>query len=132
REPLGVEGETVRGVRSLPVPDKDADDDMAAAAAAVRLFVDRAAAASDAFELSHANLPAVVAICDQLDGIPLAIELAATRVRAMSPPEIAARLGERFRLLTGGRGAQERHRTLQATVAWSHDLLESAEQKVFR
>jgi predicted ATPase/class 3 adenylate cyclase len=132
REPLGVEGETVRGVPSLQVPDADSDDVMAAAAAAVRLFVDRAEAATDLFELSEANLPAVVAICDQLDGIPLAIELAASRVRVMAPAEIAARLGERFRLLTGGRGAQERHRTLQATVAWSHDLLTIAEQRVFR
>jgi predicted ATPase len=132
REPLGVEGETVRGVPSLQVPDADSDDVMAAAAAAVRLFVDRAEAATDLFELSEANLPVVVAICDQLDGIPPAIELAASRVRAMSPAEIAARLGERFRLLTGGRGAQERHRTLHATVAWSHDLLSPAEQRVFR
>jgi predicted ATPase/class 3 adenylate cyclase len=132
REPLGIEGENVRGVPSLGVPDTDADDVMAAAAAAVRLFVDRAQAATGSFELSEANLPAVIGICEQLDGIPLAIELAASRVRVMSPEEIATRLGERFRLLTGGRGAQERHRTLQATVVWSHDLLASAEQQVFR
>src|SRR5262245_36507620 len=132
REPLGVDGETVRGVPSLAVPDSDDEDDDVAAAAAVRLFVERASAATDAFELSEADLPMAVAICAQLDGIPLAIELAASRVRVMSLAEISSRLGERFRLLAGGRGAHERHRTLQATVAWSHDLLEEPERRVFR
>ena len=75
----------------------------------------------------------MVEICRHLDGIPLAIELAAARVRAMSPAEIANRLDERFRLLAGGsRRTQERHRTLQATVAWSHDLLTEPEKVVFR
>src|SRR5262249_7325395 len=132
REPLGVEGERVRGVRSLPVPDPEDDDDVVVAAPAVRLFVDRAVAATDAFDVSESNLSTVVAICAQLDGIPLAIELAASRVRAMPPTEIAARLGERFRLLSGGRGSQERHRTLQATGSWSHDLLGEPERHVFR
>ncbi len=132
REPLGVDSETVRGVRSLAVPDRDADDAEVAAAAAVRLFVERAASATDAFALSDANSAAVVQICVQLDGIPLAIELAAARVRAMPPTEIATRLGERFRLLSAGRGTQERHRTLQAAVSWSHDLLGESERQVFR
>lgn len=132
REPLGVDGETVRGVRSLAVPDPDADDAEVAAASAVRLFVERASAATDTFALSDANVGAVVAICGQLDGIPLAIELAAARVRAMPPAEIARRLGERFRLLSAGRGSQERHRTLQAAVSWSHDLLGQPERRVFR
>ncbi len=132
REPLGVDGETVRGVRSLAVPEADADDVEVAASSAVRLFVERASAATDSFALSDTNTSAVVTICSQLDGIPLAIELAAARVRAMPPPEIARRLGERFRLLSSGRGAHERHRTLQATVSWSHDLLDATEQLVFR
>ncbi len=132
REPLGVDGETVRGVRSLAVPDPDAESAEVAAAAAVRLFVERASSATDTFELSDANVAAVIAICAQLDGIPLAIELAAARVRAMPPEEIARRLGERFRLLSAGRGAQERHRTLQAAVSWSHDLLGETERQVFR
>jgi predicted ATPase/class 3 adenylate cyclase len=132
REPLGVDGETVRGVRSLAVPDPDAESAEVAAAAAVRLFVERASSATDTFALNDANAAAVVAICAQLDGIPLAIELAASRVRAMPPEEIARRLGERFRLLSAGRGAQERHRTLQAAVSWSHDLLGETERRVFR
>jgi predicted ATPase/class 3 adenylate cyclase len=132
REPLGVDSETVRGVRSLAVPDPDADDAEVAAASAVRLFVERAVSATDSFVLSDANVGAVVQICAQLDGIPLAIELAAARVRAMSPAEIATRLGERFRLLSAGRGSQERHRTLQAAVSWSHDLLAESERRVFR
>jgi predicted ATPase/class 3 adenylate cyclase/DNA-binding CsgD family transcriptional regulator len=130
REPLGVDGEVVRGVRSLAVPDPDGDG--AADTPAVQLFVERAAAATERFALTDANTAAVTSICSQLDGIPLAIELAAARVRAMPPDEIARRLGERFRLLSAGRGAQERHRTLQAAVSWSHDLLGEDEKTVFR
>ena len=75
----------------------------------------------------------VIEICRHLDGIPLAIELAAARIRSMPPSEVARRLDERFRLLSGGsRRAQERHRTLLATVSWSHDLLSTAEREVFR
>ena len=132
REPLGVGGEIVRSVRSLDLPDPDADDADIAAASAVRLFVERATAATDRFMLSSSNVSDVAAICAQLDGIPLAIELAAARVRAMPPGEIARRLGERFRLLSAGRGALERHRTLQAAVSWSHDLLSGHEKAVFR
>jgi predicted ATPase/class 3 adenylate cyclase len=132
REPLAVDGETVRGVRSLTVPEVDVGDAELAAAPAVRLFVERASAATDTFEQSDTDLPVVAAICARLDGIPLAIELAASRVRAMSPTEIEARLDERFLLLAGGRGAHERHRTLQAAVSWSHDLLGDAECRAFR
>ena len=133
REPLGLDGEQVRRVQSLEVPAADAALDDAAAMPAVRLFVARASSANDRFALDESNNDAVVEICRHLDGIPLAIELAAARVRAMPPAEIAARLGERFRLLAGGpRRAQERHRTLLATVAWSHDLLTTDEQVVFR
>jgi predicted ATPase/class 3 adenylate cyclase len=133
REPLGLDGEQVRRVQSLAVPDAAADPNKAEAAAAVRLFAERAAAVSDGFVVDTDNVAAVVEICRQLDGIALAIELAAARVRAMAPAEIARRLDERFRLLAGGsRRSQERHRTLLATVSWSHDLLTDEERVVFR
>jgi predicted ATPase len=123
REPLGVRGEVVRGVRSLGVPGADTGVAEALEASAVSLFMARAASASDRFVLDESNVEAVVGICRQLDGIPLAIELAAARVRAMSPAEIARRLGERFRLLTANKASLERHRTLFGAVSWSHDLL---------
>ena len=124
REPIGLDGEQVRRVQPLGVPAVDAAPGEAAQAAAVRLFAARAAAVSDHFEIGDANGAAGSEICRHLDGIPLAIELAAARVRAMPPAEIAGRLEERFRLLAGGsRRAQERHRTLLAAVSWSHDLL---------
>ena len=133
REPLGLDGEHVRRVQSLTLPDAAASVDTARATASVRLFAERAAASADGFAIDDSNVAAVVEICRHLDGIPLAIELAAARVRAMTPAEIANRLDERFRLLAGGsRRAQERHRTLQATVAWSHDLLTEPEKVVFR
>ena len=133
REPLGLEGEHVRRVQSLALPDAHAQPDAARGTAAVRLFAERAAAVADGFAVDDDNAEAVVEICRHLDGIPLAIELAAARVRAMAPAEIASRLDERFRLLAGGsRRAQERHRTLLATVAWSHDLLTEPEKVVFR
>ena len=132
REPLAIDGEVVRGVRSLAVPDANAELADAAMAPAVRLFVARANATSDAFALSETNLAAVVQLCEQLDGIPLAIELAAARVRVMSPEEISRRLNDRFRLLGAGRGSLERHRTLLAAVSWSHDLLNEHERVVFR
>jgi predicted ATPase/class 3 adenylate cyclase len=133
REPLGLDGEHVRRVQSLTLPDAKAGVDTARASASVRLFAERAAAAADGFVIDDANVAPVVEICRHLDGIPLAIELAAARVRAMTPTEIANRLDERFRLLAGGsRRTQERHRTLQATVAWSYDLLTEPEKVVFR
>ena len=133
REPLGIDGEHVRRVQSLAVPAGDAGAVVAAQSAAVRLFAERASAVAEGFALTDANTRAVTEICRHLDGIPLAIELAAARVRAMPPAEIAARLGERFRLLAGGsRRAQERHRTLAATVGWSYDLLSGEERVVFR
>ena len=133
REPLGLDGEQVRRVQSLDVPAADAPLDGARSASAVRLFAARAAAVADGFMIDEANVAAVIEICRHLDGIPLAIELAAARVRAMPPPEIATRLDERFRLLAGGsRRSQERHRTLLATVSWSHDLLSDDERAAFR
>ena len=133
REPLGLDGEQVRRVQSLALPDAQAEPEAARGTASVRLFSERAAAVADGFVIDESNVAAVVDICRHLDGIPLAIELAAARVRAMGPGEIASRLDERFRLLAGGsRRAQERHRTLLATVAWSHDLLTEPEKLVFR
>ncbi len=128
REQLGVAAEVAYRVRSLTVPELDADVAEAGASDAVRLFVERAAAGG-AFVLDAANAAPVIEICRRLDGIPLAIELAAARVRAAPPSEIAARLGER---LGWSRRAQERHRTLQGTLAWSHDLLSDEDKAVFR
>jgi predicted ATPase/class 3 adenylate cyclase len=133
REPLGLDGEQVRRVASLEVPDAAATLGGSRSAAAVRLFAERAAAVADGFTIDADNLDAVVEICRHLDGIPLAIELAAARARAMPVEEIERRLDERFRLLAGGsRRAQERHRTLLATVSWSHDLCSDDEKVVFR
>jgi predicted ATPase len=133
REPLGLDGEHVRRVQSLALPAAEAGAEVAHESAAVRLFEERAAAVSGGFAVDAGNVAAVVDICRHLDGIPLAIELAAARVRGMAPAEIARRLDERFRLLAGGsRRSQERHRTLFATVSWSHDLLSDDERTTFR
>jgi predicted ATPase/class 3 adenylate cyclase len=129
REGLGVVGEQLVAVPSLAIPSRD---DRTAVSDAMRLFVDRAEAVRSDFALREANQTAVAEICRRLDGIPLAIELAAARVSAMTPMEIAARLDERFRLLTGGRrGRVERHQTLRATVEWSSSLLSDTERRVF-
>jgi predicted ATPase len=133
REPLGLDGEVVRRVASLGNASDDATVDEALGTPAVRLFVERAAAVVDQFTLEDTTVASVVEICRRLDGIPLAIELAAARMRSMPADEISRRLDERFRLLSGGsRRAQERHRTLAATVSWSHDLLTADDQAVFR
>ena len=103
------------------------------ASGAGRLFLERARAAQPAFALTDANAAAVAEVCRRLDGIPLALELAAARVRVLTPEQLAARLGDRFRLLTGGgRTALRRQQTLQATVDWSHDLLAEPERALFR
>jgi predicted ATPase len=132
RQALGVEGEQVFGLRPLPLPSPGAGVAAAAASDAVCLFVQRAAAARSDFSLTPSNVAAVGEICRRLDGIPLAIELAAARVAALRPAEIAALLDERFRLLTRGRAdAAARQQTLQATVEWSYALLGQAERRVF-
>lgn len=136
REPLGLVGETVWRVPSLslPVPVSPGVHglDLVAALArseAVRLFVDRAQAALPAFRLAEQNAAAVAQICQCLDGIPLAIELAAPRIKALSAEQIAARIGDRFRLLTAGsRTAVPRHRTLRALIDSSYELLSRPEQ----
>jgi predicted ATPase/class 3 adenylate cyclase len=132
REALAVPGEQVWPLRSLDLPEPSGGSEVAAGSGSVRLFCDRAAGARPGFALSEANTAAVIEICRRLDGMPLAIELAAARVTAMTPGEIAGRLDERFRLLTGGRRtAVERHQTLRAAVDWSYSLLSEVEARVF-
>jgi predicted ATPase/class 3 adenylate cyclase len=131
REGLGVSGEQVVVLGSLPLVADAVDPSAIASSDAVRLFVDRASAARSGFILSAANLDAVAEICRRLDGIPLAIELAAARVTGLSPVEIAAHLDERFRLLAGARRRVARHQTLRATVEWSYALLDDTERLVF-
>jgi predicted ATPase/class 3 adenylate cyclase len=132
RQALGVGGEQVFGLRPLSLPPPDAGMAAAAASDAVSLFAQRAAAARSDFALTPANVAAVGEICRHLDGIPLAIELAAARVAALRPAEIAGLLDERFRLLTRGRAdAVARQQTLQAMVEWSYALLDEAERRVF-
>jgi non-specific serine/threonine protein kinase len=138
REALGIAGETVWRVPSLSVPNTTATDaplslDELAAFEAIRLFVDRATAVQPHFALTTQNAPTVDQICRRLDGIPLAIELAAARVRLLTVEQIATRLDDRFRLLTGGgRTAVPRQQTLQATIDWSHALLTEPERVLFR
>ncbi len=130
REGLGLPGERIVAVRSLGVPADDDDGDALANAEAVRLFSDRASAAKHDFVLDERNATAVGVLCRRLDGIPLALELAAARVRSLSPEDLVARLDQRFKLLTGGsRAALERHQTLRSTIDWSYDLLEPTEQQ---
>jgi predicted ATPase/class 3 adenylate cyclase len=134
REALGVDGEQSWPTPSLklPVVATSATLEELASAASVELFVERAQAVRPDFALSPANAPAVAALCTRLDGIPLAIELAAARVGALGPQDIVERIDQRFLLLTGGsRTALERHQTLQAAVDWSYDLLSDGEQRLF-
>jgi predicted ATPase len=132
REALGVGGEQVFRLRPLSLPPPEATMATAGASDAVSLFAQRATAARSDFSLSPANVGAVAEVCRRLDGIPLAIELAAARVAALRPAEIAGLLDERFRLLTRGRSdAASRQQTLQATVEWSYALLGEADRHVF-
>jgi predicted ATPase/class 3 adenylate cyclase len=129
QEGLGIAGEHVWPLRSLPVA-ADAGD--ARSSDAVALFVERARSVSPGFVLDVARTEGVVEVCRRLDGIPLAIELAAARVGMMTPAEIAGHLDERFRLLTGGRrGRVKRHQTLYAALEWSYSLLSGTERGVF-
>jgi predicted ATPase/DNA-binding SARP family transcriptional activator len=133
REPLTTPGERVYPVAPLPVPPPAAGLGEAMDSPALRLFADRAAAAVFGFRLTAENLPAVAEICRRLDGLPLAIELACARLRTLPAIELAARLDDRFRLLTGGsRAALPRHQTLIAVVGWSWDLLTDAERTLAR
>ena len=130
REPLGISGEHVFRVRPLAVPAVDlADPARLAAFEAVQLFAERAAMHRQGFAVDKTNAGAVAAVCVRLDGIPLALELAAARLGSLSAAEISSRLGQRFRLLTGGsRTALPRHQTLRALIDWSYDLLNPEEQ----
>jgi non-specific serine/threonine protein kinase len=134
REPLAIAGELAWRVPSLSVAPVEAalSPDELGAFEAPRLFVDRAAAVEPSFHLTAGNARAITHVCQRLDGMPLAIELAARRVTALSVEQIAERLDERFRLLTGGsRAALPRQQTLAATVEWSYNLLDVAERALF-
>ena len=129
REPLGIVGESLCVIPPLGLPPADVTAEHAPAYPAVQLLIERAAAVSAGWKVDESNVAAVVEIVRRLDGLPLAIELAAARLRVLPATEIAARLGDRFRLLTGGnRTAMPRHRTLRAVVEWSWDLLSPAER----
>ena len=134
REGLGVPGESTYAVPSMSVPESSQLRDLAAirSAEAVQLFVDRAVAVRPDFVLDDEQATAVAEICRRLDGIPLAIELAAARTRVLSVQQILARLHDRFRLLAGGRSALPRHQTLRASIQWSYDQLTADEQRLLR
>jgi predicted ATPase/class 3 adenylate cyclase len=135
REALGISGETAWRVPSLSLPDprRLPSVENLTIYETVRLFIDRALAVLPTFTVTNQNAPAVAQICHRLDGIPLAIELAAARVKVLSVEQIAKRLDDRFRLLTGGsRTALPRQQTLRALIDWSYDLLSEAERTVFR
>ena len=133
REPLSVPGESVWQVPTLAVPiDLPTPEQMLLSFESVRLFVERAQAANPHFALNEQNINAVTQLCRRLDGIPLALELAAARVNVLAVHEIAARLDDRFNLLTqGNRAALPRQQTLRALVDWSYDLLSDEERVVF-
>ncbi len=138
RQALGLAGEVVFRLPSLAVPPNQTDGEpltgeAAARYAAIVLFVSRARAVDDRFNLTDENATIVGEICRRLDGIPLAIELAASRVRLFRPRQLRDRLDERFRILTGGsRDALSRQQTLRALIDWSHDLLDERERTLFR
>ncbi len=131
REPLGVTGEQIRGLPCMTVPVSGDDRCSIASADAIVLFVERARDVDASFELGE-DAVVVAELCRRLDGIPLAIELAAARTSSMTPTEIVAHLDHRLKLLTGGRrAAQNRQRTLRAAIEWSYQLLETDEQELF-
>jgi predicted ATPase/class 3 adenylate cyclase len=133
REPLGIAGEVIYRVPSLSLPPDDFDQGGLQACDGVALFADRAKAQGIDLTMDERTAGTVVSICRRLDGMPLAIELAAARLRSMSLQELGDRLDQRFRLLTGGsRTALPRQQTLQATVEWSYGLLAVAEQQLLR
>ncbi|MGV9611976.1 BTAD domain-containing putative transcriptional regulator [Nocardia xishanensis] len=133
REPLGITGEALWPVVPLALPKGDADSAEIASSPAVRLLRDRASAVRKDLATDAGTLAALARVCRALDGMPLAIELAAARLRTMSLDQLANRLDDRFRLLTGGsRTALPRHRTLRAVIDWSWELLTDAERMVLR
>jgi predicted ATPase/class 3 adenylate cyclase len=129
RESLGIDGEAIVRVPSLPLPDGAGGE----SADSVVLFRDRAATAVPDFEPGSEDWPAIARICRRVDGIPLAIELAAARVRTLSPVQLADRLDDSFQVLVGpAKSSLSRHRTLDATIGWSYELLEENERDLFR
>jgi predicted ATPase/class 3 adenylate cyclase len=133
REPLRIPGERVWRLSSLPYPDESTAPAASAGFDAVRLFVDRAASADRTFRTGPETLPAVVAVSQRLEGLPLAIEVAAARLAAMPVQELAARLDDRFASLVGSqRTASARHHTLWTTLEWSYEALDHEEQRWFR
>jgi predicted ATPase/DNA-binding CsgD family transcriptional regulator len=135
REGLGIAGEVTYRVPSLGLPDTLHLPPLESMSQyeAVRLFIDRATSAVPTFTVTNDNAPALAQVCYHLDGIPLAIELAAAKIRVLSVEQIAKRLDDRFRLLTGGsRTVLERHQTLRAAIDWSYNLLSEAEQVLFQ
>src|SRR6266446_820387 len=133
RERLNLDGEVLWRVPPLALPHTADTFAIVSVAEAVRLFVDRARNVSPGFDIKPDNVAAIVAICRRLDGMPLAIELAAARASGLSPAEIMARLDDRLRLLTGGpRDADARHRTLRAAMDWSYQLLDPAERTLLQ
>ena len=133
RQPLDLDGERVWRVPSLSLPPEGADLDDLARSDAAQLFLRRARAVHAGYEPGSDEAVAIAAICRELDGIPLALELAAARLRVLSAEQVAARLDDRFRLLRSSRrAAPPRHRTLAATVAWSEDLLDAPSRRLFR
>ncbi|MBC6461173.1 BTAD domain-containing putative transcriptional regulator [Actinomadura sp. HBU206391] len=132
REPLGITGEALCPVPPLDLPAPDLGPAAAVGATSVRLFADRAAAVRPDFTVTEHNVRPVAEICHRLDGLPLAIELAAARTRTLPVEEIARRLADRFELFTGSRTALPRHRTLHAVVDWSWRLLDDEERRLAR
>ncbi len=133
REPLGVPGEVVYVVPPLPVPDDLSDSVVIADAPAVRLFLERAAAARAGGAAAAGPVPVVARICRELDGLPLAIELAAARTSVLSVEEIETHLADKFAFLAYRRPAADaRHQALRAAISWSYDLLAAQEARVFR
>ena len=135
REPLKIAGEVVYRMPALSVPVRGGElaAEDALTYGAIALFDDRARAAGHAFRLTADNAPVVAEICRRLDGIPLAIELAAARMKILTPSQLAKQLDERFRILTGGdRTALPRQQTMRALIDWSYDLLSEQERRLFR
>ncbi|MCA2211303.1 AfsR/SARP family transcriptional regulator [Jidongwangia harbinensis] len=131
REPLAVGGEALVPLGPLALPGPDDGVGQARETASVRLFTERAAAVRPGFDVDGTTLPDIVRVVRGLDGLPLALELAAARLRTLALPDLAAGLADRFRLLsTGSRTAAPRHRTLSAVIAWSWDLLDQRERTV--
>lgn len=132
RSPLRVTGEVVHEVEPLGLPPDSDDPAAILGVASGRLFADRAAISSPGFAVAPGNARAVAAVCRRVDGLPLAIELAAARIRTFSPAELLAHLDDRFALLGGGsRDASGRHRTLEAALRWSYELLDEEERLLF-